>query len=264
MVSRTSEDLSPVPAEKTHDLGDFAEFLGQLSAEGFEFAVIGGCAVIAYANILGEKLFSADLDICTTDETLRELLAWAPRKRIRVVKRPQPRNIPVAFLELPDGKEINVLTWSSGLADADVVIRTARHITLAAHGDLEVPIADPFELLANKLAVKRDKDLPHIEILRRFVEEESVAAFKEETRPRARLAPARRLLGILGANVLPPALADRLIEHAATPVDYRFLISRVPTREQAKRIMERIEKREAELAEDLAWILESRRFDGSE
>lgn len=72
MVSRTEEGLSPVPAEKAHDLGDFADFLEQLSANGFEYAVIGGCAVIAYANLLGEELFSADLDIYTTQEsTLR-------------------------------------------------------------------------------------------------------------------------------------------------------------------------------------------------
>ncbi len=212
MVSRAPEDLSPVPAEKAHDLGDFAEFLGELNAE---------------------------------------------------VKRPQPRNIPVAFLEMPDGKEINVLTRSTGLPKAEIVIRTARSFTLSAHDDLEVPIADPFELLANKLAVKRDKDLPHIEILRRFVEDEAETAFQEEIKPRARLAPARRLLGTLGTNVLPPGLAERLIELAATPVDYRFLIGRVPTREQAARIMKRIEKREAELARELASILETRRFDGA-
>ncbi len=81
MVSRAPEDLSPVPAEKAHNLGDFAEFLGELNAEGFEFAVIGGCAVIVYANMLGEELFSVDLDIYTTEETLAELLSWAPRKR---------------------------------------------------------------------------------------------------------------------------------------------------------------------------------------
>lgn len=116
-------------------------------------------------------------------------------------------------------------------------------------------------MLANKLAVKRDKDLPHIEILRRFVEEEAETAFHEETRPRARLAPARRMLDILGAKVLPAPLADRLIERAKTPVDYRFLVSRVPTREQAKRILEQVTERDEELARELASIFESRRFE---
>ncbi len=63
MVSRVSEDLSAVPAQAAHDLGDFARFLEQLSDEGFEYAVIGGCAVVAYASLIGEELFSADLDI---------------------------------------------------------------------------------------------------------------------------------------------------------------------------------------------------------
>ncbi len=252
------QDLGP-----PRELGDFAGFLRQLEEHGFEFAVIGGQAVAAYARLLGEKVLSVDLDIYLTQKTLAELLRWAPRHGIRVVKRPQPRNIPVAFLEVED-LEINALTSSHGLRDPETVTQTARNFRLADHGDLEVPIADPFELLANKLAVQREKDLPHIEILHRFVEEESVAAFQEESRPRARLAPARRLLGTLSVNVLPPGLADRLIEFAATPVDYRFLIGRVPTREQAVRIMARIQERDEELARELAWILETRRFEGGE
>ncbi len=246
--------------DRPRQLGEFAGFLRLLEEHGFEFAVIGGQAVAVYARLLGERVLSIDLDIYVTQKTLEELLRWAPRHGIRVVKRPQPRNIPVAFLEIDD-LEINALTSSYGLKDPETVTQTARSFLLAAHSDLEVPIADPFELLANKLAVKRDKDLPHIEILRRFVEEESAAAFREETKPRARLAPARRLLGTLDAKVLPAGLADRLIELATTPVDYRFLIGRVPTREQTVRIMERIEEREEELSRELASILEVRRFD---
>ncbi len=263
MVSRAPKELPPVPAEKALDLGDFADFLADLNAEGFEFAVIGGCAVIAYANLLDEDLFSGDLDIYTTQGTLVELLRWAPRRRIRVVKRPQPRNIPVAFLE-HDGKEINILTASSGLAKAEIVIRTARRFTLSAYDNLEVLVADPFDLLGNKLAVRREKDLPHIEILLRFVEEESVTAFKEETQPRARLAPARRLLDTLGAKVLPAPLADRLIELAKTPVDYRFLIGRVPAREQAVRVLEQAKELGDELTQELSTILETRRFEPDE
>ncbi|MCP3957791.1 MAG: hypothetical protein GY719_08060 [bacterium] len=261
MVSRVSEDLPPLPAKAAHDLSDFARFLEQLSAEGFEFAVIGGCAVVAYASLLGEEMFSADLDIYVTQETMSDLLTWAPRNRIRVIKRPRPRNIPVAFLEEPDGKEINVLTASSGLPKPEIVVRNARQFILSSHGDLEVPLADPFDLLSNKLAVRREKDLPHIEVLRRFVDEESVTAFVEETRPRARLAPARRLLEALGRNTLPRALADRLLDVAKTEVDYRFLMGRVPTEEQAKRILERMAEREDELSRQLESILATRRFE---
>ncbi len=68
----------------------------------------------------------------------------------------------------------------------------------------------------------------------------------------------------LGAKVLPAALADRLIDLSETPVDYRFLIGRVPTREQAIQIMARIQEREEELSRELASILGTRRFDDGE
>lgn len=244
-------------------LADFAGFLRQLEEYGFEFAVIGGQAVAAYAQLMGEVVLSIDLDIYLTERTLEELLRWAPRHGVRVVKRPQPRNIPVAFLEIDD-MEINALTSSHGLRAPEVVVETAREFTLSAQSNLEIPIADPFDLLANKLAVRRDKDLPHIEILRRFVEEEAETAFREETRPRARLAPARRMLDALGASVLPEPLADRLIRLAKTPVDYRFLVSRVPTREQAVHILDQVKEHDEELARELASIFESRRFGAEE
>ncbi len=260
MGSREPQDDPAVPAQAAHDLGDFAEFLRQLDTAGFEFVVIGGCAVVAYASLLGDEFFSVDLDIYASQQTLLEILDWAPGRGVRIIKRPRPRNIPVAFLETADGKEINILTSSTGLPRPEIATRTARQFTLSAHRDLEVPVADPFDLLRNKLAVARDKDLPHIEILRRFVEEEAIAAFSGEERPRARLAPAQRLLEVLERKVLPQALADRLIEHAATPADFRFLIHRVPAERQAKRLLAALGERRRELRPELEAILAKRRF----
>ncbi len=91
--------------------------------------------------------------------------------------------------------------------------------------------------------------------------EEAAHAFEEETRPRARLAPARRLLEVLQRDALPRPLADRLIDLARTPVDYRFLMGRVPTKEQAQRILARMAEREEELSRQLESILASRRFE---
>lgn len=249
--------MPSVPAEAAHDLGDFAAILRQLSEAGFEFAVIDGCAVSGYARLLGTELKSVDLDLYVTPETLAELLEWAPRQGVRVVKRPRPRNIPVAVLEA-DGLEIDALTSSTGLPRPEVVARTARRFVLASHGGLEVPLADPFDLLENKLAVGRDKDRPHIEILRRFVEEEAVSAFAEEESPRARLEPARRLIEALGRETLPAALAERLIALARTPADHRFLVNRVPTEAQARRVLERVA--EEDLRSQLESILTRRRF----
>lgn len=250
--------MSAVPPQAAHDLNDFAELLRLLIEEGFDFTVIGGCAVAAYARLMGVESRSVDLDFLITQEGLTELLAWAPAHGLRVVKRPRPRNIPVAFLETPDGKEVNALTSSMGLPEPEIVNRTARRFVLSAHSDLEVPLADPFDLLANKLAVARDKDRPHIEILRRFVEAEVVEAFTREQDPRARLAPARRLLEVSGSDTLPEALAGRLIELAKTPADYRFLVGRVPAEEQANRLVERADE---SIRPQLVPILASRRFD---
>jgi hypothetical protein len=249
--------MPAVPPQAAHDLNDFAQFLRLLLEEGFEFSVIGGCAVGAYARLMGEELRSVDLDFLMTEDSLTELLAWAPAHGIRVVKRPRPRNIPVAFLETPDGKEVNALTASTGLPKPEIVHRTARRFVLSAHGGLEVPLADPFDLLANKLAVARDKDRPHVEILRRFVEAEAVEAFVREEDPRARLAPSRRLLDATGSSTLPEALAERLIGLAKTPADFRFLAGRVPTRKQAARLLESCA---ASIRPQLEPILASRRF----
>ena len=57
-ATSSSASYAPVPAQAAHDLADFAEFLGQLEAEGFELAVIGGLAVGAYAQLIGEELLS--------------------------------------------------------------------------------------------------------------------------------------------------------------------------------------------------------------
>ena len=78
-------------AQKPHDLGDFADFLRRLEEEGFEYAVIGGMAVAAYAHLIGDNVLSVDLDIFVTSGTLADLLEWAPRQGVRVVKRPKPR-----------------------------------------------------------------------------------------------------------------------------------------------------------------------------
>ena len=249
--------MSAAEDQELHDLDDYSGFLHALEESSVEFAVIGGCAVGAYARLQGRSLVSADLDIIVSKEAMRDLLAWAPRQDIAVVKRPQPRSLQVAFLEWA-GKEINALTGSSGLPEPEIVIRTARDFSLSGASGLTVPIADPFDLLANKLAVRREKDLPHIEILRQFVEEEVVAAFREET-GRKRLMPARRLLRVLGQDTLPEHLAERLLREARLPVDFRFLMGRVPNRSLAERILESSPE-DVSFRKELAGILAGRGF----
>jgi len=245
-----------MPAAYT--LKDFTSLLRLLAERGVDYVVIGGCAVGAYAQLQGEAVVSADLDIFTTSSALHELLAWAPLHGIVVVKQPQPRSIPVAVLEW-NALEVNVLTGAPGLPSYGVVARMAREFELKEHGALVVPVADPLDILANKLTAARDKDQPHIEILRGFIEEEIVLAF-ETQRGRRRVMLARRYLEVLGRPMLAEPLAARLLPLAADPIDFRFLAGRVPTKRQALEVVDRARARGAEV-DDIYAIVSTRTFE---
>ena len=245
--------MSTSPPKAPRSLADFGEVLRDLLREGFDVTVIGGCAVSAYAHLLGEPLYSTDLDLYSDRETLEEILRWAPTRGMRVLKRPKPRNLPVAVLHTADDLEINILTQSSGLPTPELVARTARLMTVSASGGVEVLVAEPLDLLANKLALQRPKDRPHIEILRRFVEDEAIQAFVDVEQPRD-----RRLLDVLGRRLIPKNLADRLIELADIPPDFRFLAHRVPSGEQARHLQARAATRAGNVAKEIEAILASR------
>jgi hypothetical protein len=220
----------PTSTQKTPStVDDYVDFFGLLAGLGIEFVVIGGCAVGAYARLLGEQVLSADLDLLVTWRSLETVITDAATIGARVQKLPQPRSVPVALLEWR-GKEVNLLTGSSGLPTPDVAARAAREFHLGRGTDLAVLIADPFDLLRNKLSVNRPKDQPHIAILRRFLDEEAVAGLTKEKEPRARIGAAERLLEVLGSQTLEDDLANRLIPLAATATDFRFLAHRAPVR----------------------------------
>jgi hypothetical protein len=239
-------------------LTDFGVLLGLLNDQGFPYVVIGGCAVGAYAELLGGKVPSRDLDLYTDHRTLDTVLSWAPKNGLRVLKRPQPRSPPVALLDW-QGLEINIVIDSFGLPDPSVALRVARVFQLSKHGGLEVMVADALDILRNKLAINRPKDRPHIEILREFVENEAVEAFEKETSPRARILPARQYMDVIGSRTLPEGLAARLIPLARTRVEFRFLIGTVPTEADARAALERA-RAAREDTTDLDAILAARRF----
>jgi hypothetical protein len=228
-----------------------------LYRRGTDYVVIGGCAVGAYAQLQGEAVFSADLDIMTTSKALHELLTWAPHQGVEVVKVPQPRSIPVAVLQWRK-LEVNVLTGAPGLPGFGLVARMAREFELQEHG-IVVPIADPLDLLANKLVAGRDKDRAHIVIIRSFVEAEIVSAFEVET-GRQRVMLARRYLEVLGVEQLEEALAERLLPLAKHPVDFRFLAGCVPTRRQAEVVVDRARVHDTD-PDDVQLIVSTRTFD---
>jgi hypothetical protein len=218
-------------------LEDYLGLFRALEALGVEFVVIGGGAVGAYARLVGDTVFSDDLDIFVTHRALETVVTDAAAVGARVHKLPAPRSVPVAVLEW-NGREINLITSTNGLPPPDVVARTAREFRIGDPASLSVLIADPFDLLRNKLAVNRPKDQPHILILKKFLEEEAVHGFREETDPRARIGTAERLLEVLGKQTLEQPLADRLLPLAQVPVDFRFLAHRLPTAEMVQQLMQ--------------------------
>ena len=252
----------PAPeAERTRTLSDFADLLAGLGAGGFDFSVVGGLAVGAYGRLRGRSVLSRDLDIYADAENLDRMLEWIARHGGRVRKRPQPRSLPVAVAEW-HGQEVNILTESSGLPRPADAIRASREFVLREHGGVRVLVADPFDLLRNKVRVGRDKDRPHIEVLCAFVEEEVVEAFRDEERPRDRIRPARQYLDALGTTTLPASVAARLVDLARLASDVRFLASVVPAREFFDAVLARAPSAagDAELREDLERIAATREW----
>ena len=230
-----------MPAENTDtasSLEDYLDLLEVLRGLGVEFVVIGGCAVGAYARLLGEAVFSRDLDLFVTQRALEAVVADGAAIGVRIEKLPSPRSIPVAVLDWR-GREVNLITATEGLSPPDVEARVAREFQLGAGRDLTVLIADPFDLLRNKLAVNREKDQPHIALLRRFLDEEVVQAFVEQEDPRARIGPAERLLEVLKAQTLEETLAERLTPLATNAADFRFLAHRAPTQPIVRELVSR-------------------------
>jgi len=221
--------MSAETQKKPSTVDDYVDLFGELAQLGVEFVVIGGCAVGAYARLLGEQVVSGDLDLLVTSRSLETVVADADAIGVQVQKMPRPRSVPAALLEWR-GREVNLLTGSTGLPSPDVAARAAREFSVGGRTDVAVLIADPFDLLRNKLSVNRPKDRPHIAILRRFLDEEVVAGLSQETEPRARIGAAERLLEVLGSRTLDEALARRLVPLARTPADFRFLAHRLPSK----------------------------------
>jgi hypothetical protein len=232
--------MSSTGAKATLSLEDFADLLEVLAQAGTEQVVIGGCAVGAYARLIGGTVTSGDLDLYASYANTEAILIAVAAAGGRVVKRARARNIPVAVVDW-NGRELNVLNSSAGLQTPEIETQLAREFVLRGRRGLAVLIADPFELLANKLAVDRPKDRPHIAILRRFLEGEVVLAFRDEDAPRKRIAPAARLLRVEKKRALPARLMPELTKLARVRSDFRFLASHTPNRDAARAVLERAE-----------------------
>lgn len=228
-----------MPTPTTQDapaLEDYAEFLSAVDAAGVGFAVIGGAAVGLYARLLGEAIISSDLDLVVSERELPTLLQVTSGLGAIVEKLPQPRAVPVALLRWR-GLEVNALTASEGLPPAERVVGAAREMFLPG-GRVSVPVADPLDLLQNKLAVARPKDMPHIALLRRFIDSEIVADFGDaDLSPRGRLRTVRRYLEICQLATLPSDLFARLEAAAIDATARRFLAGHCATKAEAQLVL---------------------------
>lgn len=246
MCAETSQNL--------YRVADYLELIQALHDAGFSFAVIGGCAVGSYARLIDQTVLSGDLDVLTHAQTLHEVLHWMPRVGAKVLKRPQPRTVPAALV-VWQGKEVNLLSSGPGLPRPDEVLCGSR---IFRYPETDVYVADPFVLLANKLQVRRPKDLPHIEVLRRFLDSEVELAFVEQTSPRERIEPAQRLLAVTHSRTLDLGLWQRLFALARTPVDFRFLLQCAPDRDAAEAVMAAAP---AAMADQMRELRSRRRFE---
>lgn len=225
-----------MPSAKDHPppLEAYAEFLRLLEETGIDYVIIGGFAVAAYARLLNVEVVSADLDLYVDEPTLEELAIRASELRAAVVKRPEPRALPVLVLNAL-GLEVNAFTSSPGLPAREVASRGARDFRVGAL-ELELPLAGPLDLLRNKLALGREKDVPHIAILRQFAEAELETHWATDAAPRAKIAAAREYLGVLGLSTFPESLSGRLSPLSAPGPLNRFLVTALPV-EEAKRLV---------------------------
>lgn len=215
-------------AQATSPLVDYLELFEALASLGLEVVVIGGCAVGAYARLLGEAVHSNDLDLFVTRQCLDLILNESEALSLRLERMAAAREVPVTVLHWKT-REINLLTATEGLAAPDVEARTAREFLVSESASTAVLVVDPFDLLRNKLAINRPKDAPHIALLRRFLEAEVVHGFQYEEEPRARIGAAERLLEVLDRRALDEALSARLVPLARLGADFRFLAHRLPT-----------------------------------
>ncbi len=218
-------------------LEDYLGLFEALAAAGIEFVVIGEHAVAAYARLLGETVAPGELEVLVTRSALEILVADAGVVDARLRSRSAAGRLPTAALVWND-YPITLTTATDGMPTPDVVSRAAREFLLGSPDSIPVLLADPCDLLRNKLCANRPADKPQVSLLRRFLEEEAVLNFEREQEPRARIVPAERLLEVLETGTLDAGLAARLVPLARTPADFRFLAHRAPTPELVTQLLQ--------------------------
>lgn len=121
--------MSSARSKAPLSLVDFADLFEALARAGTAQVVIGGCAVGAYAHLLGESVTSNDLDLYATQAGYEAILAAVSGQGGRIVRGARERSIPVAVIDWK-GKELNVLTATAGLLSPEIEAELAREFVL--------------------------------------------------------------------------------------------------------------------------------------
>ncbi|MBV1858417.1 MAG: hypothetical protein KUG77_08390 [Nannocystaceae bacterium] len=217
------------PRDKT--LKDFTEVLRWVDQHELDVTVIGGLAVGAFAASQGISLFSGDLDLLVTPQEQARFTRLAETDpRVEVAKRVEPRSLRVLVLRWGE-LEVDVLTNSDGLPSPD----DARARAWTVQG---MQIADPVDLLCIKLSMMREKDVPHIAILREVCDGFAHSFFRSRNGRDAiefleRWAQAERW------ETLPVELFESLLKIStdSSPAGRKYLARRAPSRAYADNVV---------------------------
>jgi hypothetical protein len=160
-----------------------------------------------------------------SNSALEEVAIWAEGAKLAVEKpRRAKGSRPTSWRW--QGVAVHALTTGPGLPPIGAALRSCREFSLEDTAR-PVYVADPFDVLANELRRQRGGDADYAGFVTRYLELEVREAFEAGPSPRERLAPARRLMEVLGRPELPERLAVDLIALADVPVLRRFLAKRI-------------------------------------
>lgn len=171
-------DTTPLPP-------DFRDLLKCLNDHGVEYLLIGGWAVVSH----GYTRLTNDIDVWiaispdTAKRVRKSLLAFIGESpTVEELQTPDR----VIRMGIPPHR-VEILTAISGVSFADCYSRRV----IRKFDDIDVPVISVADLLVNKLASGRTKDMNDVEYLRKYygVATEAGIIPKEKSKPRKRKNP---------------------------------------------------------------------------
>jgi predicted nucleotidyltransferase len=142
---------------------DFRDLLAEFARAAVRFAVVGGYAVGHHAKPRATK--DLDLLVAGTESNLARLADaldrfGAPRSVVDAARTMAPSDVVYMGVE---PVRVDVMRTADGIDTEEVLARVERAVV----GDLEVPVIALDDLIANKRAAGRPRDVVDAELLER-------------------------------------------------------------------------------------------------